>query len=75
MCQPIRASGSHFEFPICTKNTNFVEVLEYYHPVTFGEILCSVFRGEVENVSANQSLWRPSWISNPHQKHKLCRGP
>ena len=41
MCQPITASGGHLGFPIRMKNTNFVEDLEYYYPVKFGEILCS----------------------------------
>ena len=53
MSQPIRACGSHLGFPISSKNTNLVEGIEYLLPVKFHEILCSGFRGEVENVSAN----------------------
>ena len=74
MSQPIRACGGHLGFPIGSKNTNLVEGIEYLLPVKFREILCSSFSGEVENVSANQSLWRPSWISDGLEKHKLCRG-
>ena len=64
MSQPIRACGGHLGFPIDSKNTKLVEGIEDLLPVRFGEIPCSSFRGEVENVSANQSLWRPSLISD-----------
>ena len=41
-------------------------------PDNFSLIPCSSFREEVENVSANQRLGRPSWISA--RKHHLGRG-
>ena len=50
MSQPIRACGGHLGFPIGSKNTILVEGIEYLLPVRFGEIPCSGFRGEVENV-------------------------
>ena len=60
MSQPIRTCGGHLGFPIDSKNTNLVEGIEDLLPVRFGEIPWDSFREEVENVSANQSLWRPS---------------
>ena len=36
-------------------------------------ILFKSFRKEVENVSANQRLWRPSWFSDQPDKHKFGR--
>ena len=50
MSQPIRACGGHLGFSIGSKNTILVEGIEYLLPVRFGEIPCSGFRGEVENV-------------------------
>ena len=50
MSQPIRACGGHLGFLIGSKNTILVEGIEYLLPVRFGEIPCSGFRGEVENV-------------------------
>ncbi|KAK3095936.1 hypothetical protein FSP39_021047 [Pinctada imbricata] len=72
MCQPIRACSCHLGFPISSKDTNLVEGIEYLLPVKFPEILCNGFRGELENVSANPNLWRPSWISDRLEKHKLA---
>ena len=74
MSQPIRACGGHLGFSIGSKNTNLVEGIKYLLPVKFREIVCSGYRGEVENVSANQNLWRPSWISDRLENHKLGRG-
>ena len=74
MSQPIRACGGHLGFLIGSENTNLVEGIEYLLPVKFQEIMCSSFRGEDEIVSANQSLWRPSWISDRLEKHKIGRG-
>ena len=60
MYQPIRGRGSHFVFPIHLKNTNLVEGVEILLPIKFRRIPFSGFRGEVENVSANQRPGRPS---------------
>ena len=56
------------------KNTNLVEDVEILLPVKFRWIPFSFFRGEVENVSANQRPGRPSCFSDLHEKHKLGRG-
>ena len=60
MSQPIRGQGGHLVFPIATKNRNLVEDVEILLPVKFCLIQFSGFRGEVENVSANQRPGRPS---------------
>ena len=62
MSQPIRGQGSHLVFPIGPKNTNLVEDIKILLPVKFHWIPFSGFRGEVENVSANQRPWRPSFF-------------
>ena len=74
MSQPIRGQGSHLVFPIGPKNTNLVEDFEILLPVKFLWIMFSGFRGEVENVSANQRPGRPSCFSDRPKKHKLGRG-
>ena len=56
------------------KNTNLVEGVEILLPVKFHWIPFSGFRGEVENVSANQRPGRPSCFSDWPEKHKLGRG-
>ena len=43
-------------------------------PVKFHQIPFSSFRGEVENVSANQKQGWPSCFSDRPKKHKLGRG-
>ncbi|KAK3087804.1 hypothetical protein FSP39_010808 [Pinctada imbricata] len=48
-----------------------VEDHEFLLPVGFREILCQGCRGEVENVSANQSPGRPYLLTEEHEKHKL----
>ena len=56
------------------KNTNLVEDVETLLPVKFRcRPFCS-YRGEVENVSANQRPGQPSCFSDPPKKHKLIRG-
>ena len=55
---------SCFFFQIGPKITNLVEDLEILLPVKFRWIPFSGFRGEVENVSANQRPGRPSCFSN-----------
>ena len=74
MSQPIRGQGGHLVFLMSPKNTNLVEDVEILLPVKFCWILFSSFRGEVENVSANQRLERPSCFSDRPEKHKLGRG-
>ena len=54
------SQGKHFCLLIGPKNTNLVEDVEILLPVKFRWIPFSGFRGEVENVSANQ---RPGWPS------------
>ena len=73
MSQPIRGQGGHLVFPIGPKNTNLVEDIEILLPVKFLLILFSGFRGEVEDVSANQRPGRPSCFSDWSEKRKLCR--
>ena len=60
-------------FPIGPKNTNLVEDVEILLPIKFRWIPFSGFRGEVENVSANQKPGRTSCFSNQPEKHKLGR--
>ena len=74
MSKPIRGQGSHYVFPIGPKNTNLVEGVEILLPVKFCRIPLSGFRGEVENVSANQRPGRPFCFSDRPEKHKLGRG-
>ena len=73
MSQPIRGQGGHLVFPISLKNTNLVEDLEILLPIKFLSFRFRGFRGEVKNVSANQRPGRPSWFSDPPEKHKLIR--
>ena len=74
MSQPIRGQGGHLVFPIHPKNTNLVKDVEILLPVKFGWIPFSGFRGDVENVSANQRPERPSCFSDRPEKHKFGRG-
>ena len=74
MSQPIRGQGGDLVFLISLKNTNLVEDVEILLPVKFRWIPFSSFRGEVENVSANQRPGRPSCFSNRPEKRKLDRG-
>ena len=71
--QPIRGQGGHLVFQIGPKNTNLVEDVKSLLPVKFRWIPFSGFREEVENVSANQRLGRPSCFSDRPEKHKLGR--
>ena len=73
MSQPIRSQGSHLVFAVGWKNTNLVEDVEILLPVKFRWIPFSSFRGEVENVSANQRPGQPSYFSDQLKKHKLGR--
>ena len=68
------SQGGHFCFLIGPNNKNLVEDIEILLPVKFHWIPFSGFRGEVENVSANQRPGRPSCFSNRPEKHKLPRG-
>ena len=74
MSQQIRGLGGHLVFPIGPKNTNLVKDVEVLLPVKFRWIPFSRFRGEVENVSANQRQGQPSSFSDRPKKHKLGRG-
>ena len=74
LSQPIRGQGGHLVFPIGPKNTNLVEDVEILLPTKFRWITFSGFRGEVENVSANQRPGRPSCFTDQPEKHKLGRG-
>ena len=74
MSQQIRGRGGHLVFPIGPKNTNLVEGFEILLPIKFCWIRFSGFRGEVENVSANQKPGRPSCFSDRPEKHKLGIG-
>ena len=74
MSRPIRDQGGHLVFPIGPKNTNLVEGFEILLSIKFCWIPFSSFRGEVENVSANQRPGRPSCFSDRPEKHKLGRG-
>ena len=74
MSQPIRGQGGYLVFPIDPKNTNLVEDIEILLPVKFRGIPFNGFRGEVENVSANQRPGRPSCFFDRPEKHKLGRG-
>ena len=72
-CQPIRGRGGHLVFPIGKEKTNFIEDVEILLSVKFRWILFSCFRGEVENVSANQRPGQWSCFSHRPEKHKLGR--
>ena len=74
MSQPIRGQGGHFVFLIGPKHTNLIEDVEILLPVKFCWIPFSGFRGEVENVSANQRPGRPSCFSDRPEKHKHGKG-
>ena len=67
------AMAAIFFLPIGPKNTVLVKDVEILLPVKLRRILFSSFREEVENVSANQRLGRPSCFSDQPKKHKLCR--
>ena len=74
MSQQIRSQGGYLVFGIGPKNTSLVEDIEILLPVKFRQIPFSCFRGEVENVSANQKPGWPSYFSDQPKKHKLGRG-
>ena len=61
-------------FAIDPKNTNFVEDAEILLPVKFRRIPFSGFKGEVENVSANQTPGRTSCFSVGPEIHEIGRG-
>ena len=74
MSQQIRGQGRRLDFPISLKYTNLVEDIEILLPVKFCWILFSSFRGEVENVSANQRPERPSCFSDQPKKDNFGKG-
>ena len=61
-------------FRSARKTQNLVEDVEILLSIKFRWIPFSDFRGEVENVSANQRPGRPSCFSDRPEKHKLGRG-
>ena len=60
-------------FLIGLKNTNLVEDVAILLPVKFNWIPFSSFRGELENLSANQRPRRPSCFSDRPKEHKFGR--
>ena len=74
MSQPIRDKGGHLVFPIDPKNTNLVEDVGILLSFKFRWIPFSDFRGEVENVSANQRPGRPSCFSDRPKNTNLVEG-
>ena len=74
MSQPIRGRVAILFFQSAWKNSNLVGGVEILLPVKFWWNLFSGFRGEVENVLANQRPGRPSCFSDWPEKHKLDRG-
>ena len=68
------SQGGHLVFPIGPENTHLEEDVWILLPVKFRWIPFSGFRGEFENVSANQKPGRPSCCSDRPEKHKLGRG-
>ena len=73
MPQPIRSRSGHLFFPIGPKNTKLLEDVEILLPVKFRWIPFIGFRGEVENVSANQRPGLPSCFPYRSEKHKIGR--
>ena len=60
-------------FRMARKTQTWQRTFEILLPVKFRWIPFSGFRGEVENVSANQRPGRPSCLSDRPEKHKLGR--
>ena len=71
MSKPIRGQNGHLIFQFGLKNTNLVEDVEILIPVKFRWISFSGFRGEVENVSANQRPGPPSVFQIPPKNTNL----
>ena len=69
-----KARAAILFFWLARKHTNLVEGFEILLPVKFRWIRFSGFRGEKENVSANQRPGWPSCFSYRPEKHKLGRG-
>ena len=67
------AMAAIFFFRSARKNTNLIKDIKILLPVEFLPIRSSGFRGEVNNVSANQRPGRPSWFYDRPEKHKLGR--
>ena len=59
MSQPIRGQGGHLVFSDRPEKHKLGRGLEIMLPVKFRKIPFGGFRGEVENVSANQRPGRP----------------
>ena len=69
MSQPISGQGGHFVFPIGPKNSNLIEDVKILLPIKFCWNPFSGFRGEVENVSANQRPGRQFCFSDRSEKN------
>ena len=74
MSQQSEARAAILVFRLAPKNTNVVEDVEILLPVKFCWIPFSGFRGEFENVSANQRSGRPFCFSHQPLKHILGKG-
>ena len=77
MCNILMESdwpGRPFLYINRPEKTDLEEDIKILLPVKFCSILFSGFRGEVENITANQRLGRPSCFSDRPEKHKLGRG-
>ena len=71
MSRPIGGQGGHLVFPISPKNTILVEDVAILLSDKFRLIPLSGFRGEVENVSANQRPRRPSCFPDRRKNTNL----
>ena len=70
----LEARAAILFFRSARKNTHLVEDIVILLPIKFHWIPFSGFRGEVENVSANQRPGWPSCFSDQPEKHKLGKG-
>ena len=70
MSHPIRGQGGYLVFLISPKNASLVEDVRILLPSSFVEFYSAVFRGKVENVSANHRPGRPFCFSDPPEKHQ-----
>ena len=71
MSPQIIGQSGHLFSPIGPKNTDLVKDVEILLSVKFRQFLFSGFREEVENVSANQRLGRPSCFSDQPENTNL----
>ena len=75
MSQPIRGQGGHLFFSNRPELHQLdIGYCDLASCQVFRWIPFNSFRGEFENVSANQMPGRPSCFSYRPEKHNLCRG-